>query len=127
MIVLQSTIQPFTNISRQIKGIEIRKQERKILNKIQTATTTYTLLDNDSQSTLIKDDFAQGLKLKGYKKTVSISSVIDEEEDVKVQEVSLRIQDMRENNELHISALTLPKNMFNMPAQSILEKERINK
>ena len=33
---------------------------------------------------------------------------------------------MKEENELYISALTLPKNMFNMPAQSILEKARIN-
>ena len=75
---------------------------------------------------MIRDDFAQGLKLKGYKKTVSISSVIDEVEEVKVKEVSLRIQDIKEENELHISALILPKNMFNMPAQSILGKERIN-
>ena len=33
---------------------------------------------------------------------------------------------MKEKNELHISALTLPKNMVKMPAQSILGKERIN-
>ena len=82
-------------------------------------TTTYVLLDNDSQSTLIRDNFAQGLKLKGYKKTISVSSVIDEVE-VKVKEVSLRIQDIKEENELYISALTLSKNMLNMPAQSIL-------
>ena len=89
-------------------------------------TTTYALLDNDRQSTLIRDDFAQGLNLKGCKKTISISSVIDEVEEVKVKEVSLRIQDMKKENELHMSALTLPKNMFNMPAQSILKKARIN-
>ena len=57
-------------------------------------TTTYALLDNDSQSTLIRDDFAQGLNLKGCKKTISISSVIDEVEEVKVKEVSFRIQDV---------------------------------
>ena len=90
------------------------------------ATTTYALLDNDSQRTLIRDDFAQGLKLKGCKKTISISSVIDEAEEVKVKEVSLRIQDMKIENELHMSALTLPKNMFNVTAQSILKKARIN-
>ena len=33
---------------------------------------------------------------------------------------------MKEENKLHISALALPKNMFNMPARSILAKERIN-
>ena len=52
---------------------------------------TYALLDNGSQSTLIRDEFAQGLKLKGYKKAISISSVIDELEEVKVKEVSLTI------------------------------------
>ena len=31
-----------------------------------------------------------------------------------VEEVRLRIQDMKEENEWHISALTLPKNMFNI-------------
>ena len=45
---------------------------------------------------------------------------------MKVKEVSLRIQHMEKENELHSSALTLSKNMFNMPAQFILEKERIN-
>ena len=43
-----------------------------------------------------------------------------------MKEVSLRIQGMKEENELHISALTLPKSMFNMPGQFILEKTRIN-
>ena len=37
MIVLPSTIQPFINILRQIKGIEVRKEERKLLNKTQTS------------------------------------------------------------------------------------------
>ena len=43
-----------------------------------------------------------------------------------MKEVSLRIQGMKEENELHISALTLPKSMFNMPVQFVLEKTRIN-
>ena len=34
MIVLQSTIQPFTNISRPIKGIEIIKEERRSKTKL---------------------------------------------------------------------------------------------
>ena len=46
-------------------------------------TTTYALVNNGSQITLIRDGFVQGLKLKGYKKTISISSVIDEVEEVK--------------------------------------------
>ena len=68
---------------------------------------------------MIRVDLTQGLKLKGYKKTIYVSSVVDDE-------VSLRVQDMKEENELYISALTLPKSMFNMPAQSISEKIRIN-
>ena len=76
---------------------------------IDERTTTYALLDSGSQSTLIRSDFVKSSKLKGYKKTISISSAIDEVEEVKVEEVSLRIQDAKEENELQISALTLPK------------------
>ena len=142
MIVPQTTIQPFTNISSQIKGIEIRgrkedpKQNSNIkiqsftgitketskrvlmqilpvkVKTIDGRTTTYALLDNGSQSTLIRSDFVKGSVLKGYKKTISISSAIDEVEEVKVEEVSLRIQDVKEENELHISALTLPKTII---------------
>ena len=75
---------------------------------------------------MIRDNFAQDLTLKGYKKTISISSVIDVVRRTQSERVSLKIQNMKEENELYISALTLPKNMFNMPAQSILEKARIN-
>ena len=111
MIVLQSTIQPFTNISHQIKWIEREEDKSKsfftgitkepskgfliqILSvKVKTTDgrtrTTYGLPNYGNQST-----FAQGLKLKGYKKTISISSVIDEVEEVKVKEVSFRIQDV---------------------------------
>ena len=42
MIVLQSTIQPFTNISCQIKRIKVRKEERKMPNKIQTSNKKRT-------------------------------------------------------------------------------------
>ena len=144
MIVLQTTIQPLTNISSQIKGIEIggRKEDPKqnsnieiqsftgitketskrvlmqilpVPVKVKTIdgrTTTYALLDNGSQSTLIRSDFVKGSALKGYKKTISISSAIDEVEEVRVEEVSLRIQDVKEENELHISALTLPKTII---------------
>ena len=75
---------------------------------------------------MIRDNFAQDLTLKGYKKTISISSVIDVVRRSQSERVSLKIQNMKEENELYISALTLPKNMFNMPAQSILEEARIN-
>ena len=40
MIVMQSTAQPFTNIWSQIKRIEVRKEERKIPNKIEISKGT---------------------------------------------------------------------------------------
>ena len=95
-----------TNISRQIKVIEIGQEDPKQnsnikmeQDKIQSftgmtkeplkrvlmqilpvqvrtihggTTMIYALLDNGSESTLIRDDFKQGLKLKGYKKTISV-------------------------------------------------------
>ena len=75
---------------------------------------------------MIRDNFAQSLKLKSCKKTISFSSVIDELEELKVKEVSLKIQDMKQENKLYISALILHKNLFNTSAQSILEETRIN-
>ena len=57
---------------------------------VRKTTMTYALLENGSQSTLTRDDFAKGLKLKGYRKTISSSSVIDEVEEVRVKQVTLR-------------------------------------
>ena len=54
------------------------------------ATMTYALLDNGTQSTLTRDDFVKGLKLKAYKKTISIINVIDEVEETRVKQVTLR-------------------------------------
>ena len=123
----EDKIQSFTGLTKEpSKRFLMQILPVKVKTTDGRTTRTYALLDSGSQSPLIRDDFAQGLKLKGYKKTVSISSVIDEVEEVKVKEVSLRIQDIKQENKLHISALILPKNMFNMPAQSILGKERIN-
>ena len=119
--------QSFTGMTKEpSKRILLQILPVKVKTIDERTTKTYALLNNDSQNTLIRDDFAKGLKLKSYKKTISISSVTDEVEEVKLKEVSLRIQDMKEENELHISPITLPKNMFNMPAQSILGEERIN-
>ena len=84
------TKEPSNRAFMQILPVKAKTIDRR--------TRTYALLDNGSQSTLIRDDFAQGLKLKGYQKTISISSAIDEVEEVKVKEVSLRIQDMKEEN-----------------------------
>ena len=78
----------------------------------------FALLDNGSQSTLIREDFAKQLKLKGYSRTINISSTKDELESLKVKEISLKIYDMYHKNEVEVEAYTLPKRMFNMPSQS---------
>ena len=59
------------------KGVLMQILPVKVKTTDERTTTTYALLDNGNQSTLIRDDCAQGSKLKGYKKTVSVSSVID--------------------------------------------------
>ena len=79
---------------------------------------TFALLDNGSQITLIREDFAKQLKLRGYSRTIKISSIKDEPETIIVKEISLKIYDMDHKNEVEVEARTLPKRMFNMPSQS---------
>ena len=113
----EDRIQSFTGMTKEpLKGVLMQILPVQVKTIDGRTTMTCALLDNGSQSDLIRDDFEQGLKLKGYKKAISISGVIDEVEEMKVKEVSLRIQHLKKENELHISALTLSKNMFNMPA-----------
>ena len=80
--------------------------------------STFALLDNGNQSTLIRKDFARQLKRKGYFRVINISSIKDETESVKVKETSLKIYDMDHKSEVEVEAYTLPKRMFNMPSQS---------
>ena len=77
--------------------------------------STFALLDNSSQRTLIREDLAKQLKRKGYSRTINISSIKDELESVKVKEISLKIYDVDHKNEVEVGAYTLPKRMFNMP------------
>ena len=56
----------------------------KVIKNDGETISTFTLLDNGSQSTLIREDFAKQLKLKGYSRAISISSIADEQESVKV-------------------------------------------
>ena len=88
----QHKIQSFTGMTKEpLKRVLMQRLPAQVKTIHGRTTTTYVLLDNGSQSTLIRDDFEQGLKLKGYNKTISISGVTDELEEVKVKEVSLRI------------------------------------
>ena len=76
------------------------------------------LLDNGSQSSFIREDFAKQLKLKGYSRKINISSIKDELKIVKVKEISLKIYDMDHKNDVKVEAYTLSKRMFSMPSQS---------
>ena len=113
----------FTGMTKQSsKGVFMQIVPVKVKASNGKIATTYALLDNGSESTLIRDDFAESLKLKGCKKTIAISTITNETEEVNVKEVTLKILDIKGENELKVSALTLPKNMFNMPSQSNLEQ-----
>ena len=53
---------------------------------------TYTLLDNDSQSKFVRDDFAKNSNLKEYKITITIASLINDTEEFNKKEVVNRNQ-----------------------------------
>lgn len=53
------------------------------------------LLDNNRQSTLIREDFTQVLKLKVSKKTISISSVMDVVESERSQSERSHFENLR--------------------------------
>ena len=90
----------------------------KVMKNDGQTISTFALLDNGSQSTLIREDFAKQLKLKGYSRTINITSIKDELESVKIKEISLKIYDMDHKNEVEVQAYTLSKRTFNMSSQS---------
>ena len=55
------TKEPSNRVLMQILPVKVKTIHRRI-------TATYALLDNGSQSTSIRDNFAQGLNLKSYMK-----------------------------------------------------------
>ena len=60
---------------------------------------TYALLDNGSQSSLIREDFARSLNIKGANVTVNISSIKDKGEEIKVKEFALTVSNSKEDQE----------------------------
>ena len=80
---------------------------------------TYALLDTGSQSTLVRDDLAVQLQLKGVKKNIKMSIIKDNRENIKVQEVDLNISSTTCNNEFETKqAFVIPKEKFNIPCQN---------
>ena len=90
--------------------------------------STFLLLDNGSQSTLVREDFAKYPNLKRYSRTINITRTKDEPESVNVKEITLKICHMDDKNEVEVDAYTLTKIMFNMPSQSApnMETTRIH-
>ena len=80
--------------------------------------STYALLDSGSQSTLLREDVAKQLNLKGKKSNVNITTIKDKSERLTLQEVSLNVSSRNNEHSLSIeSAYVVPPNKFNMPAQ----------
>ena len=90
----------------------------KVMKNDGETISTFAILDNGSQSTFIREDFAKQLKLKGYSRTINISNINDEPESVKVKEINLKIYGMDHKNEVGVEAYTLPRRKFNMLSQS---------
>ena len=90
----------------------------KVMKNVGETISTFVFLDNGSQNTLIREYFVKQLKLKGYFRTINISSIKDELESVKVKEISLKIYDMDHKNEVEVKRYILPKGIFNTPSQS---------
>ena len=90
----------------------------KVMKNVGETISTFVFLDNGSQNTLIREYFVKQMKLKGYFRTINISSIKDELESVKVKEISLKIYDMDPKNEVEVKTYILPKGMFNTPSQS---------
>ena len=79
---------------------------------------TYALLDNGSQSTLLKKEVVDKLGLLGRKKAVNLSTIKDKSETVQVTEVALDVSARDGGNRITIdSAYVQPTNKFNMPAR----------
>ena len=77
-----------------MKGFFLQIVPVKVMKNNGETIITSALLDNGSQSTLIREDFAKQLKLKRNFRTRNISSIKDELESVKVKEINLKIYDM---------------------------------
>ena len=81
---------------------------------------TYALLDNGSESTLIRADFARKLKLNGKKRSINVSSIKDTGETVRVHEVAIEVRDDNNTSSFVIKeALAIEKDKFHMPSQQL--------
>ena len=80
---------------------------------------TYAMLDNGSTDTMMRDEIANQLKLKGREENVNVGTVLDQKkESVEGRTVSLSVSARDGTNSTNIkNAFVVPSNKFNMPAQ----------
>ena len=83
----------YENIYLQIVPVKVKATEGE----------NFSLLDSGSQSTLIREDFANKLKFNGTKGSITLSTVKERGEPIKVKEFFLTILDDEQENALHIS------------------------
>ncbi|XP_057290224.1 uncharacterized protein LOC130612907 [Hydractinia symbiolongicarpus] len=81
-------------------------------------TTTYALLDSCSQSTHLSRDVAKKLKLKTKSKIISISTINDTGNEIKVKEAKLNAKSTLDDLNVQIDqCYIVPKTHFHMPTQ----------
>lgn len=78
----------------------------------------YAILDNGSQSTLIREDFSRQLVLKGKANKVNINSINNKVEKFKVSLYSLLVHDKRQKQPFDLKLIfSVPKRLFNSSSQ----------
>ena len=82
------------------------------------SVNTYALLDGASQSTLIRKDLADKLKLKGDQQFIMLGGVKDEGEKMQVKRVEFKLSSLDEESTFHVEhAYAIIKERFKMPSQ----------
>ena len=79
--------------------------------------STFALLDNGSDTTVIREDLAKKLCLKGKPKPINLSTVKESTKEA-FKEVALNVSSVDGRNQYDVSqALVFPKDKFRMPSQ----------
>ena len=99
----------------QVLPVKIRSMDGKEL-------TTYAILDDCSQATLVREDFAEKLGMKGTKVDVSIGTITQDGEDLTVSQVSFKVTSTTFHGDTFVAngAYSIPKSKFHVLFQKTL-------
>ena len=107
-----------TRIKQQRGNVYLSVVPVELIGLDSTRTRTYALLDPGSQSTLIRQDVANKLKLKTVKKNITISTIKDHGQKMKVNETSFDAASILDDSNVKIyQCFIVPETHFHMPAQ----------